>query len=163
MNGSAGLSSVRQTPYRTWEEMQKTKPREVLPAVRAKLGPVAGFSHNSNARTSLRENVGSTMSAPTPTQIRALRDAGTLSLGWSDGTHFELPFKYVRGECPCAACIDEFTGARILDLDTIPETIIPEQLAMSGNYALKISWSDGHSTGLYTWEHLYQISKRHTS
>ena len=103
------------------------------------------------------------MSAPTPTQIRALRDAGTLSLGWSDGTHFELPFKYVRGECPCAACIDEFTGVRILDLDTIPETIIPEQLAMSGNYALKISWSDGHSTGLYTWEHLYQISRRHTS
>lgn len=101
--------------------------------------------------------------AVSPTQIKAHREAGTLSLAWSDGTSYELPFKYVRGECPCAACIDEFTGARILDLDTIPESIIPEQMAMTGNYALKISWSDGHSTGLYTWDHLHTICRRHTS
>lgn len=100
--------------------------------------------------------------ALTPTQIKAHRDTGTLVLGWSDGSTYELPFKYVRGECPCAACIDEFTGARILDLNSIPDTIIPEQMAMSGNYALKISWSDNHSSGLYTWEHLLNICRRLT-
>lgn len=99
----------------------------------------------------------------TPTQIKAHRDSGQLAIRWSDGSSYELPFKYIRGECPCAACIDEFTGARILDLDTIPESIVPDQLAMSGNYALKFSWSDGHSTGLYTWEHLLNICRRHTA
>ena len=98
-----------------------------------------------------------------PTQIQANRSKGTLSLTWSDNSKYELPFKYVRGECPCAACIDEFTGERILDLDTIPDSIVPENLAMSGNYALKISWSDGHSTGLYTWDHLHLICHRHTT
>ena len=98
--------------------------------------------------------------APTPTQIQARRESGILVLGWNDGSKFELPFKYVRGECPCAACIDEFTGERILDLNTIPDSIIPVEMSMSGNYALKIVWSDQHSTGLYTWEHLWNICRR---
>ena len=101
--------------------------------------------------------------ATTPTQIKAHRDSGIMEIHWSDGSVFELPFKYLRGECPCAACIDEWTGKRILDLDTIPETIQPEQLTPSGNYALKFTWSDGHSSGLYTWDHLLSVCQRHTS
>lgn len=99
----------------------------------------------------------------TPTKIRAHRDTGLMELEWSNGSKFELPFKYLRGECPCAACIDEWTGQRILDLDTIPETIQPEQMTPSGNYALKFVWSDGHNSGLYTWDHLYEVCRRHTS
>ncbi len=101
--------------------------------------------------------------ALTPTQIKAHRDAGLLEMHWSDGTIFKLPFKYLRGECPCAGCIDEWTGQRILDLDTIPESIQPEQLTPSGNYAIKFTWSDGHSSGLYTWDHLLDICRRHTA
>ena len=101
--------------------------------------------------------------ALTPTQIKAHRDAGILEMQWSDGTIFKLPFKYLRGECPCAGCIDEWTGQRILDLDTIPESIQPEQLTPSGNYAIKFTWSDGHSSGLYTWDHLLDICRRHTA
>src|SRR5260221_9713679 len=98
------------------------------------------------------------MSAP-PTHLRALKDAGLLELDWADGTTSPLPFKLVRARCPCASCVDEFTGERILDETTIPETIVPVKMGFSGNYALKITWSDGHSTGLYTWDLLAEIAR----
>lgn len=98
--------------------------------------------------------------AATPTSIRALRGEGILELGWPTGTAYRLPFKYVRGECPCASCIEEWTGRRILNLDSIPETIVPTEIKPVGNYALKISWSDGHNTGLYTWDHLWTICEQ---
>lgn len=95
-----------------------------------------------------------------PRSIKAKRELGLFEIHWDNDTSFQLPFKYVRGECPCAGCINEFTGERILDLDSIPETIVPEQMQASGNYAIKLTWSDGHSTGLYTWDHLLSICHR---
>ena len=96
-----------------------------------------------------------------PTNIRALKEQGILELQWDDGSVCRVPFKYVRGECPCASCIEEWTGRRLLDLDTVPDEIKPTQLSFTGNYALKIVWSDGHSTGLYTWDHLAEICRQH--
>lgn len=55
-------------------------------------------------------------------------------------------------------CIDEFTGERILDPVTIPPDIAPVELSFTGNYALKIRWSDGHDTGLYTWNLLESLA-----
>jgi PAS domain S-box-containing protein len=55
--------------------------------------------------------------------------------------------------------VDEMTGERILDPATIPADIQPTGLSFSGNYALKIAWSDGHSTGLYTWDLLAEIAQ----
>lgn len=100
--------------------------------------------------------------ASTPLSIRAHRQEGILELCWETGTTFRLPFKYVRGECPCASCIEEWTGRRILNLDTIPDTIVPTEIRPVGNYALKITWSDGHNTGLYTWDHLRTLCDRHS-
>lgn len=48
---------------------------------------------------------------------------------------------------------------RILDPDTIPADIQPVAMSLTGNYALKIVWSDGHSTGLYTWDLLAEIAR----
>ncbi len=95
--------------------------------------------------------------AEAPTKIRALKDAGTLEMTWESGKSYQLPFKYVRGECPCASCIEEWSGRKILNLDTIPAEIQPKEMAFVGNYALKITWNDGHNTGLYTWEHLWNL------
>jgi DUF971 family protein len=100
----------------------------------------------------------SAMSAP-PTHLRALKDAGLLELDWADGSSSRLPLKLLRARCPCASCVDEISGERILDPATIPETIVPVKMGFSGNYALKITWSDGHSTGLYTWDLLAEIAR----
>ena len=99
------------------------------------------------------------MIAP-PTAIRAHQEAGVLELCWPTEGEFRLPYKYVRGECPCASCIEEWTGRRLLDLDSIPESIRPLKMSPTGNYAVKIEWSDGHSTGLYTWDQLRALCLR---
>ncbi|MCA9079566.1 MAG: DUF971 domain-containing protein [Planctomycetaceae bacterium] len=92
--------------------------------------------------------------ATAPTAVRALRSAGVFEITWPDGVVALYPFKFLRCECPCAGCVNEFTGERILDPATVPADIAPTAVEMSGNYALKIVWSDNHYTGLYTWDRL---------
>ncbi|MSR56794.1 MAG: DUF971 domain-containing protein [Planctomycetaceae bacterium] len=97
--------------------------------------------------------------APPPSRIRAHRQAGGLELEWPGAPPVEVPFHTVRARCPCASCVDEFTGARILDPTTIPSEIAPISMSFTGNYALKIVWTDGHSTGLYTWDLLAELAR----
>jgi DUF971 family protein len=99
------------------------------------------------------------MSALPPRHLRALKEAGTLEIEWAGGSVSRVAFKLLRSRCPCASCVDENTGLRILDPATIPETIVPVSLGLSGNYALKIAWSDGHATGLYTFDLLAEIAQ----
>ncbi len=105
------------------------------------------------------------MATSPPKNIRALSDDRVLEITWHDGAVHRLPFRFLRCECPCAGCIDEMTGIRTLDIETIPEEIKPTGIAFSGNYALKITWSDRHDSGLYTWDRLrslgqmYEITK----
>ena len=94
-----------------------------------------------------------------PTAIKAFRDQGVLEITWPRLGVRRIAFKTLRASCPCAGCVDELTGGRILNVDAIPANIAPDRLEMSGNYALKIDWNDGHSTGLYTWQRLAELSK----
>jgi DUF971 family protein len=59
----------------------------------------------------------------------------------------------------CARCVDEITGERLVDVDGIDRDIAITEMSLVGNYALKIRWSDGHDTGLYTWDHLRRLSE----
>ena len=94
----------------------------------------------------------------TPEKIRSLRDDGVLEVTWPNGHVDRHTYWNLRCACPCAACVNEFTGERILDPETVPRDIAPVRVAMSGNYALRIAWSDGHSTGLYSWQLLEGLS-----
>jgi DUF971 family protein len=94
-----------------------------------------------------------------PTAIRARKATGMLELQWPDTPAVDVPFRSIRARCPCASCIDEITGERLLDPATIPADIAPVGMSYSGNYALKIAWSDGHSTGLYTWDLLAELAR----
>ena len=46
----------------------------------------------------------------------------------------------------------EFTGEQLLDVDSVPEDIGATNISLVGNYAMKIAFSDGHDTGIYTWK-----------
>ena len=92
-----------------------------------------------------------------PANIRNLVAEQRLLIEWRDGLAAKLPLVALRGECACARCVDEFTGQRILDLDGIDPQIGIGEMKLVGNYALKIYWSDGHNTGLYTWEKLRKL------
>ncbi len=89
-----------------------------------------------------------------PRHIRLLRDAGVLELAWDESDVYRLPFRLLRGSCPCASCVEEMTGRRIYGLADVPPEIAPVDAELAGNYALRIVWNDGHNTGLYTWEYL---------
>jgi DUF971 family protein len=92
-----------------------------------------------------------------PTNLRALRDQKTLEVTWPDGVTHRIPFQLLRFECPCASCVNEFTGERTIRLENIPADVMPTAMHLTGNYALKVDWSDGHSTGLYAWEVIRRI------
>lgn len=94
-----------------------------------------------------------------PTAIRAKTERGVFEIEWSAADVCDLPFKLLRGECPCASCVNEFTGERMINPDDIPDDIKPVGMEYSGNYAVKIRWSDSHDTGLFTFERLEMICR----
>ena len=92
-----------------------------------------------------------------PTAIKAFRDQGVLEVAWPRLGVRRITFKALRANCPCAGCVDELTGVRTLNVDAIPANIAPAHIELCGNYALKVEWNDGHSTGLYTWQRLSEM------
>jgi len=92
-----------------------------------------------------------------PRDINADTQNQRLTITWVDDHVQSYPFVYLRGECRCAHCVDEMTGKRLLDPATIPTDITVSNMQLVGNYALKIIWSDGHDTGLYTWQRLREM------
>lgn len=96
--------------------------------------------------------------ADAPEKIRAIRDQQVLEIEWTPKRVCRYPFKLLRYMCPCASCVNEFTGERILQPEDVPDDVAPEAMEFSGNYALKFHWSDGHHTGLYSWDHLDRLT-----
>lgn len=99
------------------------------------------------------------MSNEAPTNIRAHQGEQILELSWGDGSVARLPYHYLRGECPCASCRNEWTGERILDPATLRPDLRLEGMEGIGNYAVRLGWNDGHSSGLYTWETLQRLTR----
>jgi DUF971 family protein len=89
-----------------------------------------------------------------PRDIQALRPERALRIEWTDGAITSGDFWKLRTECQCAGCVDERTGQRTLDPRTVPANVAIERMELVGNYAVRVHWSDGHSTGLYTWDRL---------
>jgi DUF971 family protein len=73
---------------------------------------------------------------------------------WPGGPQVTVPAVRLRDFCPCAGCVEEGTGRKLLDPATIPADIRPLEITAVGSYAIQIRWSDGHSTGLYSWQTL---------
>ena len=87
---------------------------------------------------------------PVPRAIR--RRADGIEIEWSDaGGAVHIPARELRMACPCAACVDELSGRRLLDPSVISPDIRPEALELVGAYGVRVRWSDGHGTGIYTF------------
>jgi DUF971 family protein len=82
---------------------------------------------------------------------------GAIHFTWPGGREVTLRAFDLRDQCPCAGCVEEGTGKKILDPSTIPADIRPESISAVGNYAVQIHWSDGHSSGIYTWKLLAEL------
>jgi ATP-binding protein involved in chromosome partitioning len=82
------------------------------------------------------------------------RDDRTLLLHWQDGHDQQIDMRDLRLACRCAVCVDEMSGRPILDPTTVPLNIMPTRIWSLGNYAIGVSFSDGHQSGIYTFIHL---------
>ena len=92
-----------------------------------------------------------------PTAINYFAPERILQITWSDQHVSRYPTKMLRSLCPCAGCVDERTGIRTLDPETVPADIDIQEIDPVGNYAIRFRWSDSHDTGIYSWEHLAGI------
>jgi DUF971 family protein len=81
-------------------------------------------------------------------------DPSKVVIEWNDGTSTVYTAAQLRTICPCAKCVDELTGIRTLDPNSIPASLTQSNLTLVGNYALSVVYSDGHNTGIYPWNML---------
>ncbi len=82
----------------------------------------------------------------------------TLQVLWTDQRHQEFDVVELRRKCPCAVCIDEWTREKRLKPEDVSEEVRPIEIESVGRYALKIRFTDGHGTGIYTFENLRQMN-----
>ena len=91
-----------------------------------------------------------------------LKKSESLTIGWSNGQETVYPLRYLRRMCPCAGCQGErdLLGRALLPVISTtydgPITALGAELV--GNYALRIIWSDSHSSGIYSFSYLRQIA-----
>lgn len=91
-----------------------------------------------------------------PREIRQEGDAG-LSIIWADGEECSYQAPELRRACPCAQCVNEWTGERMLKPEEIAEDLSINDISLVGRYALSFIWSDGHETGIYSFRYLRQL------
>lgn len=82
---------------------------------------------------------------------------GELGVAWEDGHESYFAGHALRCACACASCIDEGSGRKVLVDERVPHDVRPLEVHPVGQYGLGIRWSDGHETGIYTFERLRQL------
>ena len=93
---------------------------------------------------------------PNPKNIEKVED-DALRITWQDDHVSLYSFRYLRQNCPCAMCRDEWSGKSILDPAAVPEDVRSTRAELVGNYALSFAFSDGHGTGIYSFENLRRL------
>ncbi|MDQ2841137.1 MAG: DUF971 domain-containing protein [Acidobacteriota bacterium] len=111
----------------------------------------------------MQHETGTSPAAADPEHIAISKSAG-IKIDWRDGHHSDYSLAYLRDECPCATC----TGAhgtepqRSTYSKPEPFPMFKPALKMNsvepvGQYAVRVYWNDGHSSGIYSFEHLRKI------
>lgn len=98
---------------------------------------------------------------PRPTALTLHRASRALEVAFDDGTQFRLPAEYLRVESPSAEVQGHAPGQKILVAGKREVGI--DGVEPIGHYAVALRFSDGHSTGLYTWAYLNQLGREHES
>jgi len=94
-------------------------------------------------------------SGPIPQRIhRGERD---VVITWDEDHLGTYPARDLRLACQCAHCVDEMTSRPLLDPATVPDDVAALQIRLVGNYAIRIDFSDGHGTGIYTYDFLAEL------
>ena len=94
-----------------------------------------------------------------PREIKQVDDF-TLSITWGDERQCRYRAAELRRLCPCAQCVNEWTGERVLKPGAVSEELEIKDLSLVGRYALNFRWSDGHETGIYSFRYLRELCEK---
>ncbi|ALT78077.1 gamma-butyrobetaine hydroxylase-like domain-containing protein [Paucibacter sp. KCTC 42545] len=97
-------------------------------------------------------------STPTPTEITVHQQSRLLEVAFSDGARFQIPFELMRVYSPSAEVKGHGPGQETLQ--TGKRDVNITALAPVGHYAVQPQFSDGHESGLYSWEYLYELGSQ---
>lgn len=96
-----------------------------------------------------------------PIQIKILEKT-KLFIKWIDNTETIIGLKYLRDECPCASCKGETvllkTYRPVKSSINHPDQYKIKDIQPVGEYAIQITWKDGHNTGIYSWDYLIKLA-----
>jgi len=87
-------------------------------------------------------------------------DDFTVSIVWGDDRRCGYRAVELRRACPCAQCVNEWTGQRTLKAESISDELTIVDLSLVGRYAVNFRWSDGHDTGIYSFRYLRELGDR---
>ena len=95
---------------------------------------------------------------PLPTEIKLHQRSRILEITFDDGKRFELSYEFLRVHSPSAEVRGHGPGEEVLQLGKREVVIV--NVEPVGNYAIRPIFSDGHDSGLYSWDYLYDIGER---
>ncbi|MHB0990584.1 MAG: gamma-butyrobetaine hydroxylase family protein [Burkholderiales bacterium] len=94
---------------------------------------------------------------PIPTEIKLHQTSRLIEIAFNDGSLFRLPYEFLRVYSPSAEVRGHGHGQEVLQVGKQDVTI--SGIEPVGNYAIQPTFSDGHDTGIYSWDYLYEIGK----
>jgi DUF971 family protein len=92
---------------------------------------------------------------PAPTEIKLHQKSRVLEIAFSDGSRFELSYEFLRVYSPSAEVRGHGPGQEVLQTGKKDVDIL--SLEPVGSYAVQPHFSDGHATGIYSWDYLYEL------
>jgi DUF971 family protein len=101
------------------------------------------------------------MAIPTPTDIKLHQASRKLEIAFTDGARFELPFEFLRVYSPSAEVRGHGPGQEVLQVGK--REVLINAAEPVGLYGINFFFSDGHDTGIYSWEYLHDIGVNQTA
>src|ERR1700704_6369921 len=98
-------------------------------------------------------------STPIPTEIKLHQVSHALEIAFNDGTRFKLPYEFLRVYSPTAEVRGHGPGQEVLQIGK--KNIEVKGIEPVGSYAVQLTFSDGHDTGLYSWDYLHELGENY--
>lgn len=98
---------------------------------------------------------------PIPTEIKLHQVSRKLEIAFNDGARFELPYEFLRVYSPSAEVRGHGPGQEVLQVGK--KDIAIKGIEPVGSYAVTLTFSDGHDTGIYSWDYLYELGANYVA
>ena len=96
---------------------------------------------------------------PIPTEIKLHQVSRKLEIAFNNGTRFEFPYEFLRVYSPSAEVRGHGPGQEVLQVGK--KNIEVKGIEPVGSYAVQLTYSDGHDTGIYSWDYLYELGRNY--